>query len=274
MKMLLSTDMEGCAGILNHDDWVMPDGRFYLQGRRILTEEVNAAIAGFFDGGATEVLVIDGHGAGGIDPELLDERALLQRGSHPLGYLGELDSSYAGLGFIGQHAKAGTPRSHITHTQWFSWIDESINGISVGEYGQAALVAMELGVPTIFASGEQALAEEAQALTPGVVTVGVKRGVLDDNGMTHLDSEGYRAAKLGAVHLSPTRARALIRTGARAAIEKLRSQPESFHYPQIKPPYVRVTRFRTRGEKVAYTARDQHPTSLRALMNMPYTPVK
>jgi D-amino peptidase len=274
MKILLSTDMEGCAGILNHDDWVIPQGRFYLQGRRILTEETNAAVAGFFEAGATAVTVIDGHGAGGIDPELLDERAELCRGPHPLGYLGELDGSYAALAFVGQHAKAGTPRSHITHTGWFNWIDESINGISVGEYGQSALVAMELGVPTIFAAGEEALAKEAQALTPGVVTVAVKRGLQDDDGMIGLDTDGYRAAKLGAVHLAPARARQLIRQGACQAIRQLNRDPGSFGYPAIKPPYVRLARFRRKGDAPGFTARDTHPSSLRALVNMPYTPVQ
>jgi len=80
MKIYLMTDMEGCAGILNHDDWVLPSGRYYDAGRRILTDETNAAIDGFFAEGATEIVVVDGHGAGGIDPLRLDSRAQLQRG--------------------------------------------------------------------------------------------------------------------------------------------------------------------------------------------------
>lgn len=97
-------------------------------------------------------------------------------------------SSFTALAFVGQHAKAGAPCSHITHTQWFNYIDLTINGISIGEYGQLALCAMELGVPTIFACGEKALAEEAEKLTPGVVTVVVKRGILPD-GLEHLDTD-------------------------------------------------------------------------------------
>ena len=80
MKILIMTNMEGVAGVLNHDDWVLPGGRFYAKGLRLLTEEVNAALEGFFSAGAEEILVVDGHGAGGIDPETLDERALLLRG--------------------------------------------------------------------------------------------------------------------------------------------------------------------------------------------------
>ena len=66
MKVLLMTDMEGVAGVKNSEDWCMPDSRFYSVGCRLLTLEVNAAVEGFFAGGATYVQVADGHGAGGI----------------------------------------------------------------------------------------------------------------------------------------------------------------------------------------------------------------
>ncbi len=160
MKIFLMSDMEGCAGILNHDDWVMPDGRWYRKGLRISTAEVNAAVDGFFTAGHR------GHGVGrprrGRDrSRVVGLRALLIRlgkdGEFPCG----LDASYDGLAFVGQHAKSGTPYSHITHTQWFNYLDLSVNGISIGEYGQQAFCAWELDVPVIFAAGEQALAEEA-----------------------------------------------------------------------------------------------------------------
>lgn len=80
MKILIMTDMEGSAGLLNFKDWISPAGRYYEKGKSFLTNEVNAAIDGFFEGGATEIIVVDGHGHGGIDPELLDERAVLRRG--------------------------------------------------------------------------------------------------------------------------------------------------------------------------------------------------
>jgi len=139
MKIMIVTDMEGCAGILNHDDWVMRAGQFYEKGVRILTQETNAAIAGFFEAGATEVLVRDGHGAGGIDPELLDERATLQRGPHSKGFLGELDGSFAGLAFVGQHARPARHTRTSRTRNGSVWIDLSINGVSIGEYGQCAL---------------------------------------------------------------------------------------------------------------------------------------
>jgi len=268
MKTLIMTDMEGVAGILNHDDWVLPTGRFYDKGMRFLTGEVNAAVEGFFESGAEEVTVVDGHGHGGIDPELLDERARLMRGAADEVCPWGLDRSFDGLAFVGQHAKAGTPYSHITHTQHFDYIDQSVNGLSIGEYGQLALCAMELGVPTILACGEQALAREAEELTPGAVTVAVKRGLLRD-GLDHLDTDAYAKSKLSAVHLSPARARLLIREGAVRAIEKLRKSPSSFCYPELKPPYVRIARFRKTGDVSAYSTRAEHESSIIALMNVP-----
>ena len=252
MKIYIMTDMEGCAGILNHDDWVLPTGRFFDTGREILTEETNAAIEGFLAGGATEILVVDGHGAGGIDPLRLHPAAQLNRGAPKPVWPWLLDKTFAGVAWVGQHAKAGTDFSHITHTGWFDVVDLSVNGLSIGEYGQLALCGMELGVPAIFAAGEQALCDEAAALTPGVVTVAVKRGILK-----------YRAAKLSAVHLSPVVARQRIRAGAQAAAEKLHKSPTAFRYPVLPPPY--ASRARRRGgvaEKVA-----EHPTSLIALFN-------
>jgi D-amino peptidase len=268
MKIMIITDMEGASGILNHDDWVQPDGRFYLKGIRLLTNEVNAAIRGLARGGAKEFMVIDGHGAGGIDPEILDERATLNRGRYETVWPWGLDKSFSALAFVGQHAKAGTPYSHITHTQWFNFIDISINGVSIGEYGQLALCAMELGIPTILACGEQALAEEARTLTPGVVAVPVKRGLLPD-GLEDLDADSYRKAKLSAEHIPPARAVKLIEQGAEKAARKLANDPGAFHYPEIKPPFTRICRFRKNGNIPPYETRDEHPDSIIALMNMP-----
>ena len=83
MKIMLMTDMKGCAGVLNAEDWLVPGGPCYAQGQRLLTEDANAAV--------------DGHGAGGLNPELLDERALLMRGFANPPYPPGLDNSFAAL---------------------------------------------------------------------------------------------------------------------------------------------------------------------------------
>lgn len=177
-----------------------------------------------------------------------------------------MDTSFDALAFVGQHAKAGTPYSHITHTGWFDAIDLSINGISIGEYGQFSLCAMELGVPTILACGEEALCREAEALTPGVFTVSGKRGLLPD-GLDDLDSEAYRKAKLGAIHRSPTLVRKDIREQAALSLCQLQKDRGSFRYPDLKPPYTRVAKFRPHKGRPAREASDGHPDSVIALLN-------
>ena len=106
MKIYIMTDLEGPAGVLNRNDWVHLGSPYYEKAKMLLTKEVNAAIRGFFNAGATEILVSDGHGSGGIQPELLDKRALLLRG-YPTGYPCELTEEYDCVAWIGQHAKAG-----------------------------------------------------------------------------------------------------------------------------------------------------------------------
>ena len=268
MKFYIMTDMEGCAGILNHDDWVLPTGRYYDAGREILTEETNAAIEGLLAGGATEFLIIDGHGAGGIDPLRLHPAAELNRGLPQPRWPWLLDQTFAGIAWVGQHAKAGTDFSHITHTGWFDVIDLSVNERSIGEYGQLALCGLELGVPSVFAAGEQALCDEASALTLGVVTVAVKRGLLKD-GLTHLTEKEYRAAKLAAVHLSPAEARRRIRVGAQAAVEKLRRTPAAFQSPAFAKPYILRQRRRSEAGQAPTEQSTTHPNSLIALFNQP-----
>lgn len=270
MNLYIMTDMEGCAGILNHDEWVQPTGRCFDKGREILTMEVNAAIEGFLEGGADDILVVDGHGAGGIDPLLLHPAARLAGGGAPNPpFPFFMDSHFDGAACVGQHAKAGTPRSHITHTEWFNWIDLTVNGRSIGEYGTFALCAMELDVPFIFATGEEAFCREASALTPGVETVSVKQGVNPD-GLDHLTEDEYRRAKLAAIHLSPTEARRRIHEGARHAIERLKDRPRSFHYPTLKKPYVLRRKLRQATGQPPLIQFASHPTSLIGALNAPW----
>ncbi|OGV50963.1 MAG: hypothetical protein A2017_13970 [Lentisphaerae bacterium GWF2_44_16] len=272
MKIMIMTDMEGCAGILNFKDWVTPEGRYYEKGKRFLTAETNAAIDGFFAGGATEVVILDGHGHGGIDPELLDERALLRRGHSEKVWPWGMDKSFSALACVGQHAKAGTPYSHLTHTQNCGVIDYRVNGLSIGEYGQLALCAMELGIPCILACGEKAFTKEAEELTPGVLTVAVKEGLLPDDGFRDCTTEAYENAKLSAIHLSPGKVVKMIRETAFKAIEKLKKSPNAFHFPKLSPPYRREVEFRASSERKTqpYSKSVEHPDSIIELMNIPW----
>ncbi|MHB0858625.1 MAG: M55 family metallopeptidase [Anaerolineae bacterium] len=273
MRVYLMTDMEGVAGVLDHDNWCQPPGsrypgRYYDLGREFLTLEVNAAVDGLFAGGAEAVTVSDGHGAGGINPNLLDERARLLRG-WPTGWPVGLDAGYDAVAWVGQHAKAGTTLAHIAHTQWFNYIDLSVNDVSIGEYGQLALCAGELGLPALFASGDRAFCEEAQRLTPGVVTVAVKEGLEPDDGRT-LDTNAYMAHNLAAIHLQPQAARKVIRQGALDAARRFCSDGDACQPLHLQAPYERVTLLRRdESHDSVRVHRCRHPDSIAALLNQP-----
>jgi len=276
VKIYIMTDMEGVAGVLDHDNWCQPagpdyPGRYYDLGREFLTREVNAAVEGFCQGGAEMIVVADGHGAGGINPALLDPRAQLMRGwpeGSPLG----LDITYDAVAWVGQHAKAGTTRAHLAHTQWFDYLDQTINGLSIGEFGEFALCGGELGVPALFASGDEAFCQEAMALTPGIITVAVKRGTTPDDGH-ELDTQAYMRHNLSAVHLHPEVARRAIRDRALAAIQKLKADRGSYGLARLEPPYERVTFFRPdRQHPTPRVDRATHPTSIAGVLNRPFNP--
>jgi len=80
MRIYLMTDLEGVAGVMDRQNYVLFDSRYYELSKELLTEEVNAAIEGFFEAGAGYILVADGHGYGGINQLLLDPRVELIRG--------------------------------------------------------------------------------------------------------------------------------------------------------------------------------------------------
>ena len=80
MKLYVMTDLEGVAGVLNFQEWTGPGKLYYGLAREYLTLEINAAVDGFFEGGATEILVVDGHGPSGINVNMLDPRVEYLRG--------------------------------------------------------------------------------------------------------------------------------------------------------------------------------------------------
>lgn len=60
MKIYISADMEGISGVAANMQ--LKKESEYQRFRRLMTADVNAAIKGAFAGGATEVVVCDGHG--------------------------------------------------------------------------------------------------------------------------------------------------------------------------------------------------------------------
>ena len=225
MRIYIITDLEGVNGVLNFSDWCVPEGRRNETACRFLTEEVNAAVDGFFAGGADEVIVFDGHGSGGsIRGEMLDARAALQRGckDFPVMY-DEVDA----VAFVGQHAKAGTANAHLAHTQTEEAIDFRINNVSIGEFGQFAYAYNEINIPTIFACGDLALTCEAKDLIPGIFTTAVKEGFNAAQGK-ECKAEDMLNCESAAIHYPRQSVLANIRQQCMLAAEKFKSAPETF----------------------------------------------
>ncbi len=228
MKVFMVTDMEGVAGVVSFTQQSYPDGKYYEQAKLLETAEVNAAVEGLLDAGVTDILVWDGHGAGGIHFETLHPAAKLLHGrpSPPWSRLNEVIARYDVVVMVGQHAMAGVMTGNQNHTQNSQTIDYyKLNGRLIGEIGQIALYFGAFGLPLIFLSGELDACREAEALVTGITTVAVKEGL----------------GRGSAISLSAPEARRLIRAGIRAAVEKQRRDPIP---PLVWPgPYVLEKRF-------------------------------
>ena len=176
MKIFIMTDMECVSGITT-DAYLDSASPAYQITRRNLTRDINAVAAGCFEGGASEVHVQDGHGApNNIVLDDLDPRVKLAQGNIEAWCW--LDRSFDATMLVGQHAKAGTLHAFLEHTQSSKTVfDFSVNGVSLGETGQWALIAGHHNVPVTFLSGDDAACQEAQELLPGITTVSVGKAI-------------------------------------------------------------------------------------------------
>jgi D-amino peptidase len=202
MKVLIMTDLEGVAGVVSFASQTGPEGRYYEAAKKLLTAEVNAAVDGLVEAGVEEILVVDGHGAGGIQYEDLHPAARLLHGRPlaPWNSIAAVFQAYDACMIIGQHAMAGTQTSNMNHTQNSQAIDYySLNGRKVGEIAQFALFCGAVGVPMIFLSGEEAACQEAQAFIPEIVTAPVKQGLGRHSAISVSTTEAHRRIREGVI---------------------------------------------------------------------------
>ncbi len=204
MKVFLSTDMEGTAGVVAWEQCV-GDGPEAAAGRRLLLGEVNAAIEGAVAGGATEIVVNDSHSTMRNLPagELAGEASYISGSHKPLYMMQGLDDSFDAVMFISYHGSVGAPAG-LSHTyNPRAVVEVRLDGAVTGEAGINALVAAHYGVPVALVTGDRCACEETAALIPGVHQAVVKEHV----------------SRLAANSMHPDRACALIRERAAAATE-------------------------------------------------------
>ena len=228
MKAFLMTDLEGVAGVVSFGLHAYGGTRYEENSRRLLTAEVNACVQGLLEEGCGDIVVLDGHGEGGIVYEEIHPEAKLIHG-RPLApaWSALLEGVDIGL-FIGQHAMAGVADGNLGHTQDSRSITSyHLNGKPIGEIAQFALFAGSYGVPIVFLSGDEAACREVSELIPGVGSVAVKKGL----------------GRNSAVSLSAPKAREAIHRGVKEAVAGHRRRPVApLRWPG---PYVLEKRFFT-----------------------------
>ncbi|MDM5327014.1 M55 family metallopeptidase [Neobacillus sp. CF12] len=209
MKVFISADMEGISGVTDWEDTI-PGKRTYEYSRRLLTQDVNAAIEGALEAGATEIVVNESHGPmRNLIPDELHPKAELIRGFYkPLLMMQGLDETFDAIFFIGFHGKAGENDSILNHTFLGSCIQRLLlNGEEASESDFNAAVASSFNVPVTLLTGDLQICEDAKKKIPGIHTVAVKKGI------------GAFAAQ----SLHPTVAQEKIRASAKLAVESAKS---------------------------------------------------
>ena len=182
MKIYISADIEGITGIAA---WAEADQgeATYAEFRERMTDEVVAACEGALAAGATEILVKDAHATGrNLFADRLPRGARVIRGwsGHPLSMVQELNPSFAALALVGYHSRAGSSGNPLAHTLSSAKVSRMrINGRYVAEFHLFAYAAASMGVPTVFVSGDEALAAEVAETNPHITTVTTMRGIGD-----------------------------------------------------------------------------------------------
>lgn len=220
LKVFISVDMEGLAGVVAHDH-VVTDGQDYQMARNWATQEANAAIRGALEAGATEIVINDSHGQmRNIIADKLNPAARLITGSpKPLGMMQGIDETFDAAIFIGYHARAGSKDGALNHTYSSSSVYSlRVNGQEVGESEFNAMLAGHFNVPVVMIAGDQTLCKQVKdILGKDLVTTEVKKSI------------GRSAANT----LVPSKAQEKIKENTRVALEKLNEMEPL----KQEPPY-------------------------------------
>ncbi|MEX2425459.1 MAG: M55 family metallopeptidase [Thermomicrobiaceae bacterium] len=220
MKVLISADMEGTAGIAVWPQVVPPDlitygspaPAEYEASRRLMVQEVNAAIRGARAAGATEIIVNDSHdGMRNLIPAELDPDAWLITGNEkPLVMVCDVDQDVDALVFTGYHARAGTQNGVLAHS-FTTWIlDIWIGDTQVGEHGLNAAAAGHWNVPVVAVTGDEAAVLQTQELVGNNCAGAIVK---------------YGRGRHSAKHMHPTKACDLIEAAVKDGVSRAADIP-------------------------------------------------
>jgi D-amino peptidase len=179
LKIYISVDMEGIAGVVTADQ-LGPAGFEYERFRHFMTNETLAAVRAAKESEATEIVVSDSHGNGEsllIDEFPKDVRIIRSWPRHG-GMMAGLDQSFDAALFVGYHASTTNVRGVRAHTFSSAHLTRvTLNGNAVTEGEFNASFAGALGVPVIFASGDDAAMEELKSRLGNIETVVTKKSL-------------------------------------------------------------------------------------------------
>jgi D-amino peptidase len=243
VRVHVISDIEGVAGIVKWGQTTGGESALYQEARRLYTEEINAAVRGAKAAGATEIVVMDCHGAGGdytfnsLLPESLDPDCEFVIQNEWTEYTEFLEEGCDAALFVGMHAMAGTADGVLSHTvSGQAWQSLRFNGTLVGETGINAALCGHWGCPVLLVTGDRATCREGTALLgDGLTTVEVKTGL----------------GRFSARSVTAGRARELIEEGAKRALKDLKAvQP----YDPGRPCEIEI-RFTSTDRVVEYVNR-------------------
>ena len=198
--MVLLTGLEGVSGVYKFGQTREKDSPLNIQACEYFMDDLSVVIRRLYDGGATEILIVDGHGNQCVIPHMMEPGVKYVTGVPRSGAMWGLDDSFAGMVQFGAHAMMGTPDGVLHHTQssksenryWY-------NGVECGELVQCATIAGYYGVPTILVTGDVATCREAEHFFgSSCITVAVKEGIAREAAILYPFKETRKALYEGA----------------------------------------------------------------------------
>jgi D-amino peptidase len=234
LKVMILFDMEGVSGAsdFKHTSYSHPTE--YAQGRQSLTADVNAAIAGAKSAGATEIVIVDGHGSGNnTGPDVLEDQLIapakvMYRDTPFEIYMDSYDPSFDAIVAVAMHAGAGNSKGFLSHTYTFEDTEYRVNGVPFNETMILAMGAARMKIPVVAASGDDELEKEVRRAMPWTQYATVKHAV----------------DRSKAEPLPRDEASRRIETAAREGLTRL----SSAKLPEYPPPYRFALTFQDEGQ--------------------------
>lgn len=201
IKIFIETDLEGVSGVYRFSQTREKGSPENIKACEYFMGDLAAVVRGLKDGGATEILVMDGHGNQAMIPDMMVPGAKYVTGlPRPDNNRWSLDKTYSGFVMFGFHSMNGTPDGVLCHTQssesenryWY-------NGVESGELAQSAMVAGYFGVPPILVTGDEAACREARKFFgENIITVATKAGLAREAAVLYPFDEVRKALYEGA----------------------------------------------------------------------------